>query len=305
MKTIWKRLACVSAVLLTAMTLLLPVSAQRQFPDIKENCRVYDVADYLTDDEEEELTERIRETADHIDMYFAIVIVGRETHFNSDTSVMNYADNYYDKLFNPEQDVDTDGLLLVINNSTKYDYVTTSGMGQFYYTNADNNNRVEEMLEDITSNLNGGRYLQAAKYFCTLTERNYDKGVPKRYYIEDFGNHYGQYAYLNKNNEIVYADRPPYNWLGSGLVFLLIGLVAAVITGLCIKHAYRFKKAVNPTNYICKNNTILHESTDTFLRQYTTKVRMESSGGGGGGGGGGHSHSSSGGHSHGGGGHHR
>ena len=83
----------------------------------------------------------------------------------------------------------------------------------------------------------------------------------------------------------------------------MVSSIIALIVGLCIRSKYKFKKSLNPTNYICQNDSKFLESSDTFLRQYTTKTRIQSSSGGGGGGGG-HSHSS-GGHSHGGGGHHR
>jgi len=43
----------------------------------------------------------LRDTADKIDMYLAVVIVGKETNFSSDYAVECYADDYYDGTLQP------------------------------------------------------------------------------------------------------------------------------------------------------------------------------------------------------------
>ena len=80
----------------------------------------------------------------------------------------------------------------------------------------------------------------------------------------------------------------------------------ALVVYFSIKSQYKFKTTPSPTTYVCHNKVKMDVQTDTFLREYTTKTKIEtSSGGGGGRSGGGSSHHSSGGSSHGGGGRHR
>lgn len=73
----------------------------------------------------------------------------------------------------------------------------------------------------------------------------------------------------------------------------VIGIAVGGITFLCIKLAYRFKNKISGSNYIDNPHSHITSSSDTFLRQYTTKTKIESDSNGGGshsgGGGGGRS----------------
>ncbi len=121
------------------MTLLLAMpaaalsskDAAHAYPIHKDNCGLYDVEGNLPEDEAAELTQKIRDTAEELQMYVAVVIVGKETPFSGDSAVERYADDAYDELFNQEYGVNTDGVLLVVNNSTQNDYISNCGMGQF------------------------------------------------------------------------------------------------------------------------------------------------------------------------------
>lgn len=286
----------------------LPVSAARQYPEYIDNIGIYDEQDILSDDEEEALSSTIRETADRIDMYVAVVIVGPETYLSSDYDVMAYADDYYDKLFNSgplDEEEDTDGILLLINNSTKYDWITTSGTGQIYFTNDPDNNKVDGIFDDIWDAMLDGDYAEVVRDFCRSIEYYHDEGYSSSDYTYLPGKGYG----IIKDGMLVWQDAPPKNYM-MWLLFILasagIGIVVAIVVFFAVKSSYKFKSAVNPTSYVCGNNSQLHISTDTFLREHTSKVRMQSSSGGGGGrSGGGRSHRSSGGRSRGGGGRRR
>lgn len=283
----------------TAMT----ASAERAFDECLDNCRVYDISCVLDEEDTEKANRLIRETSDDLDMYFAVYLTGLETFepYASDYSVELFADLQYNDLFNPDPDVDTDGVVLVINDGSKYDYMSTSGRGELYFCNSDSNDRCYNMLDEITPALKAGNYIGAIEEYCSQLRHYYKSGVPYNYYT--YNDDTGLYMYLDDDGNLVHAKSRPYPWLaGIGISFVVSSIIALIV-GLCIRSKYKFKKSLNPTNYICQNDSKFLESSDTFLRQYTTKTRIQSSSGGGGGGGG-HSHSS-GGHSHGGGGHHR
>lgn len=307
----WKRM--ISALCLGCMALFLamPVSAASSkdaahaYPAHADNCGLY-VLDGSVDTGDEKLAaadQKIRDTAETLQMYVAVVIVGSETSFSSDSAVTRFADDTYDELFNVDHGVNTDGVLLLINNSTQYDYISTCGMGQFYYTNA-KDNRVDQILETMHGDLVAGDYPAVVDSFCQQLVQYKNEGVPKGYYTYDAGTE--TYMYLDENGRIVESDRLPYNWTKGILISLVGGAAVGLIAFVCIKSRYKFKASAAPTNYVCGNQTKLQVQTDTFLREYTTKTKIESSSGGGGGrSGGGSSHHSSGGSSHGGGGRHR
>lgn len=295
---------------LAAAAMMLPcgsitASAERQYTNCIQNCGVYDVQGILTDSERELANTRIQALSEAIDMYVAVYIYGPETVFYGDNDVENTADNNYDELFNPQYGVDTDGILLLINNSTKYDYISTSGKGQFYFYNGAEDNRVDEIFDYMWDHILAGETYAAIEDFCVVTERLYREGVPDDAYVYERDT--DQYMYI-KGDQLITADSLPW-WFGFSLfpalpMGLIIGLIVCLVSNACIKNSYKFTKALTPTNYISQNETKFNIKEDMFIRQYRTHTRISSSSGGGGGGGG-SSHHSSGGHSHGGGGRHR
>ncbi len=281
--------------------------AERPYENCINNCGVYDVQGILTGSEQELADTRIKELSDEIDMYVAVYIYGPETEFYGDSDVIRTADDNYDALFNPQYGVDTDGILLLINNSTKYDYISTSGKGQLYFYNGSEDNRVDEIFDYMWDNILAGDTYAAIEDFCVAVGSMYDEGIPGNAYVYDHDTE--EYMYM-KGDELVAADSLPW-WFGFSLwpalpMGLIIGLIVCLVSNACIKNSYKFTKALTPTNYISHNETKFNISEDHFIRQYRTRTRISSSSGGrSGGGGGGRSHRSGGGHSHGGGGRHR
>ena len=301
-----KRIAAGLAAAAAALTLPFSVSAKMEFTELIENIGVYDVEGVFTEEQAKEAGSIIRQTAEKIDMYIAVVIVGTETNFYSDSDVEDYAKQSYINLFDrADSTQDTDGCLLLLNDSTEYDYLATQGLGQLYYYNGGEEDRVYEMLETITPSLKAGDRLGAIRTFCEQLEYYYNKGMPDGAYT--YNSDTGKYLYYSKG-ELVEADSLPaffhVKWgkvLGIGGV---IGLIAGLITMLIIKSSYKLKKSLEPTAYVSNQETQFQVREDMFLRTHTSKVYLGDSSRSGGGGGGGHS-SSFGGHSFGGGGHHR
>lgn len=286
-------------------------SAERVFEDCKEACGLYDLEDVIPDQEEDALHAEITALSNELDIYVAVVIAGTETIWENagDSTIQSMADEFYDELFNPQSDVDTDGILLLINDVTYYDYLSTSGAAQLYFTNSEADDRVYDLLGALSPDLKAGDYAGAVSLFCDLARSCWEQGIPSGYYVYDDDR--GQYGY-EAEGALCWSESLPfrylYSWTGNFLRWTILGAIVAVICYFMIKRHYRFKTAPNPTSYVCQNKTEFRARTDTFLRTHTSKTRINTNSGGGGGGGsrgGGRSHSSSGGHSHGGGGRHR
>lgn len=287
---------------------LLPVSAERQFEDCIKNCSLYDPDGLFDETEAKQLEDLIRETSKKIDMYIAVQIINDSEEQMTDYQTEVFADDRYDALFNPQQNVDTDGVMLVLNMPTHYIYITTSGTGELYYYNARQNDRVSQMVENLKGYLRSGDNAGAVRRFCQDAEHYYNIGIPPK--AHTYNNDTGLYTYI-KNGKLVRSQTLPLSYriqLNYG-VGLIVGAICAALTALIsfavIKSRYKFTKSLSASNYISDKETTFYQRDDMFIRTHTTKTRIDTDRSSGGGGfSGGSSHSSSGGHSHGGGGGH-
>ena len=303
MKMPKRLISALASMLVSVLLFALPVSAERQYENCRANCKVYDEDGVFDESERLALDEKIQSVSDEIDMYVAVCIRGSNAPSYSDNQVMTMADDLYDELFNPQYGVDTDGVLLYLNLSTRYAYISTSGTGQFYYSNAKGNNRIDDMIDSLKPDLRAEDYSGAVYQFCSEILKYYHKGIEKGSYHKDENT--GEYYWM-ENGEIVHGRKLPMfygkNWTRIGLIAGGVGLLTALITCLIIRSRYKLVKSLSATNYISDQDTSFYVRDDIFIRTHTSKSRIDS--GGSGGGGGGFSHMSSGGHSHGGGGGH-
>ena len=299
-----RKLTAAAAAFCAAAALLLPVSAERQYENCITNVGVYDLQGEMSEEDLELATRQVQETSENINMYVAVYICGDDPAFYSDSQVEAYADDQYDALFNPQYGVDTDGVLLVVTYGYRYVYLSTSGMGQLYYSNAGSQSRTDRILDDFTPALQSGNNLSVVYTFCRDLESYYKAGIENDAYTYDEAN---DTYYYNSGGTLVSSQSLPWwygiNWNVLLPVAAIIGLVAAAIAALCVRNSYQLKKSLSPINYVSQQDTNFYVQDDLFLRKHVSRTHISSDSGGGGGGGG-HSHMSSGGHSHGGGGHH-
>lgn len=190
-----------------------------------------------------------------------IAVVTTDVGFGTDGyNAIEYAEAYYDKTFG----YSTSGILYLID--VDYRHFCISGEADYEYFD---DKRVRDMSDtcekyyydyDDVGNLNA---------FYDKVEYYYDKG---------------QFSKFNFS-------------FGAAVI---AGLIAAAIGVGVVWSRYKFHYQPTANNYLDGSKINFYRRTDRFVREFTTKAKIESSSGGGGGG---HSHGSSGGHSHGGGGH--
>lgn len=309
MKNKWKWMTGLLIAGFCMVSMTLPAAAYQE--EKADNIWLCDEANSLTEDEFDYLVTCLQDTSDYTGMNIGVWVGGEPLGYGEESTI-RFCDDNYDQQFG----INTDGVFLYIDMSGEsdlFDYLSTSGMGQFYYTNSDDNNRVHEMIVGIESHLPRGNedVSQAIIRLCTDMELYYDVGVPEGYYTYNSDN--GEYLY-SENGKVKsvyqYEDLPeecrnPASWGSIILTAVVAGILAFVISLLVIRFRYRFKSPGDMRNYLESGRVRMTFQEDRFLRQSRTRTRIESSSGGGGGGGGGSSHSSSGGGSHGGGGGHR
>ncbi len=260
---------------------------------------IYDEGNRLAEKEKAECMKELQAFANESNLNIAVIL-----------SIYQYSDGVIEKAAAETYDLQygkkTDGVCLYIDLSAQqhpYDYLDTSGLGQFYYTNAKSNDRVTSILHNVERYLYpiGNENTAGALHeFANQLQYYYNKGIPERYYIYD--DVYHEYYHV-ENGVIITTTTKPYKDMlviilctGGGL---LIGLVAAFVLKKTVQHDYQLHSDISPTNYINNHDTVYQQKYDHFVTKRIKKRYIDRSSGHGGYGGG---HSSGG---HGGGGSHR
>lgn len=250
--------------------------------------RVYDYADVLTDNEEEELERLIARREDQIGCDIVLVLLNEPLaeyaksyedilgHLSESEYVMVYADNFYDGYAFGYNKPHGDGCVFVDNwdrsdsvHGWAYNWLSTSGRVEDRFSTGMINN----VINDVNDRVNENPYEAYKSYVNNI------------------------YHYM----------------AGSGtervvIPFYAIAVIAAVVALIYLigNLARNIGTRTTVSNtYVNGGKPKMNVMTDRFIRKSVTKRRIQtSSGGGGGGGGGGGHHTSAGGHSHGGGGGH-
>jgi uncharacterized protein len=260
----------------------------------------YDNSGLFSSENTDILNEKIRTCARDLEMNI-LVYIGANA-FYSDDAVQSFCNDTYDMNFGN----DTDGILYYIDlsgQSPARDCISTSGKAMLLY---------EESKNDIFDHLDN--YLPASGQ--TIYESDIYNAVDSflnqlRYYSENqpssftyyHDKHTGRYIYYQDGELMITSKKPFMLWVYIFLVCLGIGGLVGLITYFVAKNNYKFKSKTNPSIYLATDNVRFTDRSDTLIRSYVTKHKIETSSGGGGGsrGGGGGFH----GGSHGGGVHHR
>lgn len=250
--------------------------------------KIYDFADILTDEEEQQLKTKIDQFIEDNNM--DMVIVTDTFAYSYDKQNEEYADDFYDyNDFGMNFDYNSGVLLLRNTNpSDPYYHMSTTGNAQLYL----NDSRIDSILDDIYSDIKSGNYYEGFSKWINYTDRYIKMGYPStasNYYLDENGN-------MHRVKPKYYPPIP---------IALLMGLAAAGTTiGIMISKNKMVKKARKASEYLNKESINITKREDTYLRSHTTSYTVSSSSGGGHHGGGHSFHSGSSGFSHGGGGRH-
>lgn len=156
-----------------------------------DNVYFFDEGNLLTDSEFSKVFSELQNTADKIDMNIGVWIGTTEIGDGSDADTADFCDNQYDDRYG----INTDGVFLYLDMSGAshlYDYISTSGKGQFYYTNSSQFNRISDIFASMNPYLKrDNEDLPSALHeFCDDLEYYAEKGAPSDTY----------YTY-NRNND--------------------------------------------------------------------------------------------------------
>lgn len=250
----------------------------------KPKVKILDEYNYLTPSEEQGIITAARSFSDKSGFNIIFAITDEIGSDKSDRGAMNYADDRYDELCG----INTDGILLLINNDTKYDWISTSGSCINYYSD----DRIDRIFDRIYDDIVAGDYYSACIGFVDKCESYYDQGKANNQIGIESGDGYIEF-------EPAALTQP--------LIFFIV--FTAVISGIiysAITAPYKLKKAVT-TRYTVPGSLLLTRNITQSRGIITTRIYSPRSSGSSGGSSRGHSstHRSSSGGRHGGGGRRR
>lgn len=251
-------------------------SAVLKTPAVDESEKVYDFADLLNSNDEEQLYEKVNAYIKTSNYDLVIVTIDDNNKYSAE----EYADDFFD-YNNFGLNSSRDGLLILIDMDTRKIWVSTSGMAIKMYSD----DRIDNIIDAGYYYLINQEYYECLIRMIERLDSYFDSGYPngnKNLFIDEEGKPY-------------YIRKIPY------VMILLISSVICAITSsvLYFKTSSKIKKQ-NTVTYINPNITNIIKN-DQFVTTYISKVRIESSSSSGGSGGSSF-HSSSSGRSHGGGG---
>lgn len=241
-------------------------------PSVNANEKIYDFAELLTEEEEKQLYDKVKEFIANTNLDLAIVTINT----NVKDSTQEYADDFYDY-----NDFSIDGLAFVIDMQNRIFYISTAGKAMLYYDDY----RIEYILSALDQEMYNHEYFNACNTLKSqLTE----------YYNNGFSDNADKYVVIGTQ---IYR-KTPY------LLLSIIAVVSATIGTLIL--ALRNKKiklATNSNDYFDNKSFEITKDTKEFISSNTSRVYIPPADSGGGGSSGGGFHSGSSGSSHGGGGH--
>jgi len=233
--------------IIAIMMLFIPFSTAMVYADTNN---VIDHLGSLTDNEMEYLQSEIDNIRDQLQLDAVIVI----TDDTGGKSSMAYADDYYD--YNGYGvGSDYSGLLLLVNMDIREVWISTTGRAIGIYNDA----KIENMTYNVSLYIGDGEYFNACKAFLSDVR-----------------------IYYNSGNEVSTGESPKSYWekvksnMGSFALFG-IALVLSVVVTLIFLGSHKGQNTVSNKTYEEAGTFLLTGQRDDFIRENTSKVRIESS----------------------------
>lgn len=256
------------------------VTAAAVFADSNPSVHIVDDYGYLEAGQVYDIISAAEEFAQKSGFNIVICITDDIGEPKTDGQTVEYADLMYEGLCG----INTDGILLLINNDTEYDYISTSGACINYYSDY----RIDQILDSIYDYIIDKDFGSAALRFIDNLDQYYDMGK------------------ANHQTEVMGVEVEPADFFGMLFMLIIIGGIIGLFIFLGNLKKYKLEKP-SSAFYINRNSLKYSKFADVFLGNFTNRVYSPRSSGSSGGGSRGHSstHRSSGGGRHGGGGRHR
>ncbi len=216
-----------------------------------------DNADLFTAEEEEMLIARINEINEKYNFdYTALTVTDNGTYYD----LVEYADNFRGL------DDAADGVVFARNITTREYATSARGYGEVAFTYPDAFDRIDDIVVPFLKN---DETFDAYMAHIDFTEELLESAYNGEVYTSPW------YDQIEWESVMI-----------AGAVGVAVSLMLAFgITGGMISAMKTAVKQTNARNYVRSGSFRLFDNRDIFIREFTTKTKIQSSSGGGGGGG--------------------
>ncbi|MCL2071292.1 MAG: TPM domain-containing protein [Oscillospiraceae bacterium] len=204
---------------------------------------------------------------------FYITVLVTEILFPSAEDSGRYAEHFY----NENIGQDTSGVILLINShgitGQMHDYIYARNNAADVITAS----RIERIFDNMWDSMLNENYSQAIHNYADTAVRYAEQGA----IVE-------QSPPSNTTSE----QSPPSDTMTMLFIFFVVDTIIVLGFIFGVKSAYKMSPAKCAQNYLDRDSIRYYQKSDTYIRTYVTKVKIESSsssGGGRSGGGGGRS----------------
>lgn len=239
------------------------------YENVDASLKIYDNGEYLTEEEEKILKEKID---DFTDKYKLDLVILTERNY-LENAMQAYAEDFYD--YNDFGVGETkDGILLFYTTDSigPIVWITTTGEGMRMYDDS----RIDGLMSSMSSVKSNGDYAIIEK-FITECDDYASTGAPL-------------------STKLSYIDSKGDLHVYPLILILIISLVITIIViAVLVNKNKMVKKATFAGDYLDKSSLSIPTRSDRFISTHTSKVKIETSSGGGSGGSSGRSHGGGGG----------
>lgn len=250
-----KKVISILFVLALCFIISVPAIAADGFAD--EYRRVNDLADLLTDSEEEELLTKLDEISLRQNMDVTVVTVNDLGDYSTATE---YADAVYD-FCNYGYGSDKDGLLLLVSMADRDLAISTCGYGITAFTDAG----IDYIFEQIGPDLSDGNYAASFDTYATLCDEfitQAKNGTP--------------FDYEN-------LPREPLSMIWIPISIVIGVVLALIIVGVMKSKLKTVRRQAAANSYLKKGSLAVTESSDLFLYHTVNRTERPKNNGGSGG----------------------
>lgn len=257
MKRLIKILTCAFTAAVVSVTAAISAGAYSYGID--------DQAGLYSDSQLSQLEERQKEVADYTGWNIAVVTTNTGFGENNLNDAIDYAENYYEDAFGSLNET---GILYLIDLDWRH-IVLCGEVDTVYFNNA-RKNTMHDACEARYQDYDDVGNLET---FYNYLVKYYDAGP----YTND-ANYDPDDSYYN--NTVDYSDSG--SSFSFGMAFIC-GLIGAVITVIVVFSNYKFHHKPSANAYLDNGKVNFYRRSDRFVREFTTRTKIESSSSGGGG----------------------
>lgn len=275
---------CVLSAGISALPIAQGKNLHKGLGDNNAESGIVDDVNLLNSSEFDEMEELIKDTAEKTDLN-VLVILG-DMHLGEEGA----EEHSYKKYCNIFGEY-TDGVLLYLDlagKSTASDAMYFSGKAHLMYQD-----RLDDMFDSLYIHLpKSGQKIYSLDFmdgittFCKDLE-TYEKQFKPNIFKYEKNKLSKEYTYMRGDTLHITKSKAPGLRYKVMLIASLVGLAIALVVYFSVKKHYQFKTSTNPSVYVSHGETNFTEKSDTYIRTYTTRHRIQSSSGGSRGGGGG------------------